>query len=204
LLSPTSNSLGRPVQYAVDGTSQTLSTIAELYVATGRSNLETLDGSCADKFMKHAQSMDLVVDPCASGTCGSVMAGQIDARDFACADTMGKLMFDDLSAALIGMHPASVWLTRLEGNLSRVALELDLELQAEQGQAPVDNWLQAGKTENSPCQGASAAPLFFDPSVSPREKRKRTEFAGVVVALLGLGLAIGRRSRRAFLLSYSR
>ncbi len=199
LLSPVTNSRGQQVQYAAgENGFPTFSTIGELYAETGRLNAETLDSSCASRFLQYADSMDLVVNPCdADGMCTEVLPGQIDARDLACAKPMDKPAFDDMAAALTGMHPASVWLTRIEGNLSRVALELDLELQAEASQATIDNWLTAGKKLNPPCVESAVAPILKDTGTTPRERKQRRELAGMALALLGLGLAIGRRARRA-------
>jgi hypothetical protein len=203
LLSPTMNSFGNVSQYSVDGTGPAVSTIAELYVATGRSNLETIDGSCGPKLLEYAQSIALVVNPCASGTCGAIEPGQIDARDFACFGSMGKKDFADLAVALTGLHPQSVWVTRLEGNLSRLALELDLQLEAHAEQTEVDNWLQAGLKKNPPCEESATTAPFKDLGSSSREKHKRTEFAAAVAAFLLLGAAIARRARRSLLPSYS-
>lgn len=56
----------------------------------------------------------------------------------------------DLAAALEGLHPHDVWVTRLEANLSRKALGLDLTIEADPDQIPVSNWLVAGQDANLP------------------------------------------------------
>jgi hypothetical protein len=79
--------------------------------------------------------------PCA----GTVGPDEIDAREFTC----GSL--DDLSIALVGLHPADVWVTRFEANLPHTALDTDLSLQSEATQGPKDNWLVASGVVNPPC-----------------------------------------------------
>ena len=55
--------------------------------------------------------------PVGQHTCTAAPSGQIAASSLEC----GSLT--DLSAALIGMHPADVWITRLDANLPRAALD---------------------------------------------------------------------------------
>ncbi|MRG95266.1 DUF2330 domain-containing protein [Polyangium spumosum] len=200
LLSPVQNSTGQMTRYMTDASPQQYSTIGDLFVQTAILNGEAseFEADCAGRFLKYAPSADVVVNPCAEdGTCAAVEPGQIDARDFECAGVMEGTTLDDLAVAFTGMHPSSVWLTRIEGNLSRVALELDLELQAEKTQVEVDNWLTAGKKQNTPCVESAVAPLLKDTGATPRERRQRKEFAAALLALVGIGAALGRRVRRA-------
>jgi hypothetical protein len=109
---------------------------------------------------------------------------------------MGEKTFDDLAVALTGLHPASVWVTRLEANLSRVALENDLELQAA-NQSEVSNWFVAGQVKNAPCAIGAATPMTDETYRASRDRRKRTELAAAIVMLAGIALAASRRARRS-------
>jgi hypothetical protein len=205
LLSPLTNPQGQPVTYEDNST-----TIAEFYVSTGQSNKETSDVNCTKDIAQWAESINLVVDPCDNGGAGGAggMAGsgggsmqcvlengQIDKNDFACIGTMGEKTFDDLAVALTGLHPASVWVTRLEANLSRSALENDLELQPA-SQSEVSNWFVASQVENAPCPIATAAKPTDETYRSARDRRKRSELAAIVVMVAGIALATSRRARR--------
>jgi hypothetical protein len=64
----------------------------------------------------------------------------------------------DISAALTGMHPNDVWVTRLEANLPREALATDLVIAADDAQTPVKNWMIASYDVNLPaCDQAAPA-----------------------------------------------
>jgi len=76
---------------------------------------------------------------------GTVGENEIDARDFTC----GTL--DDLSVALVGLHPEDVWITRLEASLPQAALADDLAFQAEMTQIEQPNWFVAQGVVNPPC-----------------------------------------------------
>lgn len=120
---------------------------------------------------------------------GVVAPNEIDARDFQC----GSL--DDMRAALTGMHPASVWITRLEANLPQAALGTDLELQAELTQQEQPNWLQATEVVNPPCKD-----WFFGTSrptpPQPPPSRPHQEMILFGLALAGLTGAVVRRFAR--------
>lgn len=147
------------------------------------SNWDQVSG-CQSSASFAASSSGVVVDTCdpAAGTCADPAPGEIDAREFTCGE------LTDLSAALVGMHPSSVWVTRLEANLPRAALADDLELAAHAKQVPVHNNHVTPNTKNYECP---AAPL--DPS-SPGKGRTGD---GTPLILVGLGalaaLLIARR-----------
>lgn len=61
-----------------------------------------------------------------------------------------------LSSACVGMHPADVWVTRLEANLSRAALGTDLTLEAGP-QETLEPWHIAALSANSPCPPPAAS-----------------------------------------------
>jgi hypothetical protein len=167
------------VQYFVGP--DTVSTIGEVFVRQGLLNDETDTEACLEAFERHAQAGGLVVDPCATGTCEAVGPGEIDERELRC----GPL--DDLAMALVGMHPKDVWLTRLESNLSRLALSTDLTVAPAQDQSPVENWILAEQSFNAPCPLAGALP----PRPEGRGARPSPGAAfaligGIVALLLGL------------------
>ncbi len=206
LLSPLTNGVGNPNVYSTQ--LGNMDTIGKFFAATGFVNGETAESSCADKFNQYASSMDLVVDPCTdpNGTCVDVMPGQIDMRDFECGapESQPDVKLDDLAVALTGMHPASVWVTRLEGNLSRVALEKDLVLEAEPKQAEVDNWIQAGRKANVPCTEVSPAAMLPPKGDSPQDRKQRSQAAAIALGLAGLIMALARRAKRAALPAFAR
>jgi hypothetical protein len=198
-----------PVQYSVSsGGFNNPTTIAELFALQGLMNGETSSDQCTGAFTSYAQSSLLVVDVCTgqgggggagggggtgggSGSCGTPGLGQIDSREFAC----DKL--DDMAVALTGLHPRDVWLTRLEANLPRAALNLDLNLQGSQLFGEVENWLTAPTPLNPPCQLA-ASPVLPGNRGGPTggSSRQRTRLALFAVTLAALGVAFARRMQR--------
>ncbi len=138
-------------------------------------------------------------------TCtGTVGPNEIDASVFACGE------LDDVAAALVGLHPQDVWVTRLEANLPHETLIEDLGLQADPVQSETDNWLVANGVTNPPCSdwqyvggdGALVAPpgAAIDrepprkgPPPSNGHKRDLVLFG---VVLLALASAAGRRLAR--------
>ena len=57
----------------------------------------------------------------------------------------------DVAAALIGMHPSAVWLTRLEMELPREALIMDCRVARAQADAPITNQVTPGTYKGDPC-----------------------------------------------------
>ena len=119
-----------------------------------------------------------------TGECAEPGAGDIDAQSFTCGD------LTDLSVALVGMHPADVWVTRLEANLPRAALADDLTLAAKGEQDRIGNFWITPNTVNYECP---AAPL------DPSGNGKAPPSNGTPMILVGLGavaafLAARRRS----------
>lgn len=99
-----------------------------------------------------------VVAPCDPADPSCVLpAGAISAADLECSGHA------DIATALLGMHPADVWVTRLEANLPREALDTDLALAAEPTQNAVDNWMVAQSDKNLPeCNPPSVNPASSD------------------------------------------
>src|SRR5262249_25700311 len=117
-VSPVTNT---PIQY-VTGLGSAF-TIADAFMDHALAIGET-QISCAGTFDAIAGSRAKVVAPCPpeGGECGMVASNELDARYFEC----GPL--DDLASAMTGLHPADVWVTRLEAELPRSALATDLDL----------------------------------------------------------------------------
>jgi hypothetical protein len=182
-----SPALGFRVQYGSNPADGLVDTIGAAYVQRGLDNGETISGACTQTFGQIAESASLVRNPCPFGAapddpaCGSVEPGEIDARSLAC----GPL--DDLAVALRGLHPKDVWLTRLEAQLPRAGLDVDLELRPATAQLPVDNWIRAQRSTGDACPSGVVTTLGGKGD-GPRR--------GDMVALGLLALALGGVARR--------
>lgn len=146
--------------YATAGGQGFSNTIAEAYIRQGISNGDSMVDTCIDNFQFIADSKQMVAKPCPMDVplddleCGaSVGDGEIHARALAC----GSL--DDVAIAMTGLHPADVWITRLEANLPRTALNTDLIVQPAASQSIEDNQKKAamGLHPEVVCEGQSAA-----------------------------------------------
>jgi len=114
--------------------------------------------------------------------CPAGPAGAVPASSLIC-DT-----YSDIAAAMIGMHPKTVWITRLEANLPRESLASDLKIKPSDPQTEVSNTFRATKHKNPPCDL-----LENHPEVTML--RRRSQEAGLGV-LSGLGLFFARRLKR--------
>lgn len=145
----------------------------------------------------------------------SVVAGCDPADPNCVAPPEGSIVADDLSceghgdigAALLGMHPADVWVTRLEANLPREALAEDLMIGAEMTQEPVTNWMIAGNDENMPTCNTGTQQPQANPTLDDEGSgglgcgcsTKRSRFfdpTAAVMAVAALLLGARRVSRR--------
>jgi hypothetical protein len=138
-------------QYAVATTGQSYQSLGDLYFAQAAAD----DGEPATCVGASALAAPgLVVETCDVGGCSD----EVDAALLECG------LWTDLSAALIGMHPRDVWVTRLESELPRARLADDLVLQAATAQATVENWHVATKNQNPPCDtsASNASPQASD------------------------------------------
>ena len=166
--------------------------IAEAFALQGKANQETDDTTtCMETFRGIAGNPGRVVDLCdAQNVCRPPLEDEIDARSLRC----GRL--DDLSAALVGMRPDSVWVTRLEANLPRTALAQDLSLTAAPNQTMQDNFIYPTKGKNPPtnCSVGGASNQF----ATATPQRGTEQFAGLVAMLgpLVVGMTLLRRSSR--------
>lgn len=168
-------------------------TIADAYFSRGVANGETTQTCGSADFKGAGTSTDKVVDLCPPGSssCIEPNPGELNADIFTCAS------LDDLSVAITGMHPADVWLTRLEAELPREALSMDLQITTvvdSSAGGEHSNHLFVAKGENvaSDCSAVSAEGL--EPLAmlggSPRD------FAMGAVVFAALGAGLGRRAAR--------
>lgn len=173
LTSPISGSNGTRF-FDVNNDFNFTSILGEAYVQQGVKNGETTDTSCSTAFQNFATSGQVVTDPCPPGvssidpSCGTVPAGEIDARVFECgaSDAVETSTLDDIATALTGLHPKDVWVTRLEANLPRAALANDLIIAAAASQTGVDADLQAalGINMDAICGSSVLPPNVLTPS----------------------------------------
>ncbi len=122
---------------------------------------------------------------------GAVQPGDLLASDLACGD------LDDVAVALVGMHPAYVWVTRLEANLPKAALANDLQLQAS-SQNPVENWLQAGTATGDPCNAIGSVPVVQEPRKDEPQKRPPYRTGDLLAVGFTLATLLGAAARRAY------
>jgi len=83
---------------------------------------------------------------------------EISSSVFAC-DT-----WTDVEAAMIGMHPSKLWLTRLEMDLPLSALTIDCRVERGPKQEGVSNDLVAVQAVNAPCPTATRVPTSTAPA----------------------------------------
>jgi hypothetical protein len=111
--------------------------------------------ACSDAVRARLSGSDLVArGPTGDGGLpvprdgGKPITGPI-AADYTCSG------HDDIAAAVIGMHPDTVWVSRLEMNLPREALMMDCNVGLASTQSGVSSQLKAGKATNVPCAGGT-------------------------------------------------
>jgi hypothetical protein len=203
LLSPAAapNGFFGNVRYGVSPEGEPLDTIAEVYLNQSILNEEigsieapVDEAACIEAFFAFegdlSESLSPVANPCPMGEpltadCGSVTSDKIDARTLACGQAT------DLAAALIGMHPRDVWLTRLEADLPQSALKADLDVTAAASQTSVENFLRARIAVNADKLCGS----FVAPPVWP-SSGGRGMLWGLSLGGLALAAALTRRIAR--------
>jgi hypothetical protein len=152
-----------------------VSTLAELYLADAAGEA----GACPS-VIGNLRATELVARACEPSDpagCIAPPAGSIDSSGFVCGAAT------DLEAAMIGMHPARVWVTRMEMNLPYAALDADCVVEPAVDQTAVDNWLLAEKYENPPC----VEPIFS--AALPRG----SDIPPLIVIGCAIGLFVVRR-----------
>jgi hypothetical protein len=175
----------KPVSLALsDG--KAVATIGEAYVKQALLNGETSDAACLEAFGRLRASDAIVAGDCLGAASGCAVAQKeaIDARELSC----GPL--SDVAAALVGLRPRDVWITRMEASLPVAALSEDLELEAMSGAEPVAAWLTPDEAVNAPCPLARSLVLARAPAWS-------SGVAGALALALGVLARRSARTRRA-------
>lgn len=144
---------GTPAEYRVDGA--LYERLSDVYLAQAGESAAGCDLNAK------LASSQVVVDTCdADGICVDAPTGSQAMVDLACGEA------DDIAAALVGLHPKDVWVTRLDADLSRTAFADDLVLEAANTQTVVANWHEAPNDLALPCTLAgesSELPVVNDP-----------------------------------------
>lgn len=151
---------GGTANFRTQNNFQPISTLGELYFAQAAENDDTF-ASCFSALAQLDSTLPVVescdpLDP----NCTPPPPSALPSSSFRCEP------WTDLEAAMIGMHPNQVWLTRLEMNLPATALDADCVVEPAASQAPVSNFLQATRMKNPPCEpplftGSPTPALFF-------------------------------------------
>lgn len=125
--------------------------LGELYFAQARAN-EDSPTSCVAALAALDYGLEVIndCDPVDPTKCDPLNAAQVSKQELECEK------WTDLAAALVGMAPGDVWLTRLELELSQNALKVDRKLAPHATQTTVVNQLSTENSVNPPCRG----PLF--------------------------------------------
>jgi hypothetical protein len=147
----------------------------ELYFAQAQENDTKPSSGCPDVASLFTKT-ELVSEDGADGT--------LLASSFSCDG------YTDLAAAVLGMHPASVWLTRLELDLPKEALSMDCVVVPAESQASVSNLVQALKATDRP---AGCTEVVFE----SRMARGIPGRAGAVAFLAAIGACLWLRRHGA-------
>jgi hypothetical protein len=172
--------------------------LSDAYVAQAFANGESSEIDCIDRLAQLGSDHRKVVDPCGDdGVCADVDPdSELDVRDLGCTGPIGSDSdLDDLAVALVGQRPSDVWITRLDANLPRAALDLDLELGAASEQTPVSGSFEAEFVVNSPCDD-QAAVAAGQARRDREEKRRGLGLVGLVAGALVVARRVARRTLR--------
>jgi hypothetical protein len=150
--------------------------LADVYFAQGRLEAATAAPQCSS--IVAALRSDLEVSD-----AEPIEQGQIDDLSFACGPMV------DIQQALIGMHPARVWLTRLDLELPREAIAQDYLVAPQASGMAVVPAYAPSRLVNAP---ASCQEPIFQSSVAPRRVRP---FGWGAVPFLLLAATLRRRFR---------
>jgi hypothetical protein len=163
--------------YNVDSGFNAFSTFTDLYFGQALSNDALPTAQCLN-IASRLQASSLVVEAeaPADAPSGSIASGTLTCQGYT-----------DISAAMIGMHPSEVWITRLELDLPREALSMDCVVVPADSQEEVSNQLQAVKASDRP---AGCDEVLFESRVAPAVPSR----AGMLVFLSAVaGLLLLRR-----------
>jgi hypothetical protein len=190
---------GKPATFLA-GQGQSYSNFADLYFAEASADavllaaLEGADAGTDAGAMPPCNGFGAAIDAVPQGAevvdamGAPPPAGTVDASTFVCNG------FGDLATALVGMHPGDVWITRLEADLTRQALAVDLTLGPALSQVAVPSWHLAPTSIGTPCPPNATPP----PSSGTCAAGRRPAFADTAaftLGALGLGLLLRRRGR---------
>jgi hypothetical protein len=167
---------GVQLVYRPNGTAATAATprtLADLYFEQSRVNDPAAPRSCASVTPMLTRGELVEAEP-ASGA-------ELPAEVFDCGE------YDDIGAAMIGMHPVSVWLNRLDLDLPKSALSADCVVSLNASQERVSQALRATRAVNRPL--SCPQPLFVTGSAAGTERE-------VLAWLFALGIASSSRLRR--------
>jgi hypothetical protein len=179
----------------------TFTNLTDLYFAQAESDVGATDSCSGSGYSSRLTSSGMVYDDCRAdgstdggaqppmGMCGSPpgnctppATGGVPSSSLSCNG------HSDIAAAMIGMHPNTVWVTRLESNLPRESLAADLKIKPSVAQEPVSNTMRAAVHVNPPCDL-----LENHPEVTTLRQRSQQAGVGLVS---GLALFFARRLRR--------
>jgi Uncharacterized protein conserved in bacteria (DUF2330) len=198
----TVNKGGMPGGFPGGPTGPTFTNLTDLYFAQAESDVNATDVCSGSQFSSKLTSKGLVYDDCGGGVvsdaggpqppmgmcgapppvnCTPPASGGVPSSSLVCNG------HSDVAAAMIGMHPDTVWVTRLESNLPRESLAADLKIKPA-AQQPVTNKLRATTHVNPPCDL-----LENHPEVTALHRRSQE--AGVGIAS-GIALFFARRLKR--------
>jgi hypothetical protein len=176
------------------------SNLTDLYFAQAEFESGATDGCSGGGYGTELTMSQLVYDDCktaGTGDAGTPPMGMCGAQPSNCtppagggiaASTITCHGHSDIAAAMIGMHPDTVWVTRLEANLPRESLAADLKIKPAAHQDPVSNKLRAALHVNPPCDL-----LENHPEVTALRQRSQQAGIGVVSGIL---LFFARRLKR--------
>jgi hypothetical protein len=178
-----------------DVTFQSSDTLMNLYMRQLVSNDEA-DRLCV---VEPPRGNGRIVNPCPEGVpfdspdCGEVQADEIDVRTLRCDGA------DDFATALVGMHPEVVWVTRLEANLPREALDTDLTLKAADDQKPVgaDLFAQIAVNPEAACPQNNSGVLSLKKLGEPPQNLPVGHLIGLALVAAGAAFVARRTAPRA-------
>jgi len=171
------NHQNAPVELMASTPDMTPSTsLAELYFKMADAESASAGGKCAAILQQLVQYKDTQVEDCAQGACPA---------DVLSADLLECEGAQDLAAALVGMRPGKAWVTRLEANIPKTQLNLDLTLEPAAKQEDMSSWIVAKQHQNCTEEFYATASLDV-----PRPGPKSLEW---MAAAFAFGAALIRR-----------
>jgi Uncharacterized protein conserved in bacteria (DUF2330) len=154
--------------------------------------------SLANVYFTQAASNDSRTNSCPSidsALLSSELVGTgIPASRFVCpSSTPGGVGYSDIAAAITGMHPDRVWLTRLELNLPHEALSADCTVALSKEQQAVSKDLVAVKMAG---RSSFCPEPVFESSIAPQVRSSTETFAWGTGLFAALFVLRRRRNRR--------